>query len=336
MSDRPQVSIVLPTCDRIQFLPAAVDSVFAQTFRDWELIVADDGSSDVSVLEYLRALERDARVRVLRREHVGNPGRVRNAGIAQARADLVAFMDSDDLWAPAKLEKQIAEMRPRPKCGWSYTGFLIVDVHNVPLPAEQHRRWTPYDGEIFAEVVRGAASIRTPAVVARTNLLRDIGGFDERIDCAEDYDLWTRLALVTPVCVVDAPLVRVRRHRPDSAGTPGASHAGRELSLRKLANAQRGPRRALLLEELGRNAWRHAAVMADLRGPQPAVATFATGVRFGWRYPRWWYGAAKAAAQACVGPRALPRSALPGAQRSTDTVEAGLERRGEELRAGDR
>ena len=262
MSNRPLVSIVMPTCDRMRFLAAAVESVFAQTFREWELIVADDGSSDVTVLRYLRALERHARVRVLWREHVGNPGTVRNAGIADARADLVAFMDSDDLWAPAKLETQLAEMRPRPVCRWSYTGFLIVDASDVPFPSERYRRWTPYDGWIFAEVVRGAASIRTPAVVARTKLLRDIGGFDESIACAEDYDLWARLALVSPACVVDAPLVRVRRHRPDSAGTPGASHAGRDLCLRKLARAQNGARRALLMEELGRNAWRHASVMA--------------------------------------------------------------------------
>ncbi len=300
MSEQPLVSIVMPTYDRMQFLPAAVESLLAQTLGDWELIVADDGSSNESVRDYLRALERDMRVRVLWLEHVGNPGRARNAGIAQARAELVAFMDSDDLWVPAKLEQQLAHMRRRPECGWSYTGFLIVDADDVPLQSERTRQWTPYDGEIFAEVVRGAASIRTPAVAARTTLLSGVGGFDERIASAEDYDLWARLALASPVCVVDAPLVRVRRHRPDSAGVPGASHAGRDYSLRKLAGTQSGARRAWLLEELGRNALGHAAVMAELGGRRQAVTAFANGLRFGWRYPRWWYGGVKAAARALV------------------------------------
>jgi glycosyltransferase involved in cell wall biosynthesis len=305
VSAPPVVSIVMPTYDRLQFLQATVETIFAQTFRDWELIVADDGSGE-PVREYLRGLERDERVRVLRREHVGSPAKVRNAAIAEARAALVAFMDSDDLWSPSKLERQLAKMRARPECQWSYTGFLIVDAHNVPFASERRRRWTPYSGDVFIEVVRGLASIRTPAVVASAELLRDVGGFDERIDCAEDCDLWARLALRSPVCVVDEPLVRVRRHRPDSAGEPGASHAGRDFSLRNLARAQSGPRRAVLVEELGRNAWRHATVMAELVGRRRALATFADGVRFGWRYPRWWYGAAKAAASAWVGPRESP------------------------------
>lgn len=309
MSARPLVSIVMPTRDRLPFLRPAVESILAQSLRDWELIVADDGSSNAATVEYLRALERDARVRVLRREHVGIPAQVRNAGIAEARATFVAFMDSDDLWAPTKLEKQLAEMRASPACGWSYSAFVIVDAHDVPLASERQRRWTPYGGHIFAEVVRGAASIRTPAVIATTELLREVDGFDGRIDCAEDFDLWARLALRSPVCAVAEPLVRVRRHRPDSAGTPGASHAGREFSLRKLACAEHGARRAVLLEELGRNAWRHASVMTELLGRRRAFATFGDGVRFGWQYPRWWYGVAKAAARASAESRLPPARA---------------------------
>jgi glycosyltransferase involved in cell wall biosynthesis len=338
LSDRPLVSIVMPTYDRQQFLPPAVESIFAQTLRGWELIVADDGSS-APTLEYLAALERDERVRVLRREHVGIPSSVRNAGISEARAPLVAFMDSDDLWHREKLEKQLAKMRARPACRWSYTGFVIVDADDVPFPSEARRRWTPYCGEIFEQVVRGTASIRTSSVIASTELLRDIGGFDERIDCAEDCDLYARLALRSPACIVDEPLVRMRRHRPDSAGTIGASHAGREYSLRKLEAEQTGLRRAVLMEELGRNAWLHASVMAKHLGPRPALATLARSLRFGWPHPRWWSGAAKAAARACL--RRLPAARrgpteLRGAHRSPDPVEARLERSGKKLRAGDR
>jgi glycosyltransferase involved in cell wall biosynthesis len=326
MSAPPLLSIVMPTYDRLRYLRAAVESIFAQTFRDWELVVADDGSGR-PVLEYLAALEMHDRVRVLRREHVGNPGLVRNAAIAEACGSLVAFMDSDDLWVPAKLEKQLALMRARPSCRWSYTGFVLVDADDVSLPSEIDRVWTPFSGEIFNQVVRGTASIRTPAVVASAELLRDVGGFDEAMRCAEDYDLWARLALRSPVCVVDEPLVRVRRHRRVDEGVIGGPHAARDYSLRKLARAQNGSRRALLDEERSRNALLHAAVMAAHGSRWRALALVAGSLRFSWRYPRWWSGAPRTLARVCLGAR--------GARRSADSVEARVERRTHEIGARD-
>jgi hypothetical protein len=128
----------------------------------------------------------------------------------------------------------------------------------------------------------------------------------------------------------------MRRHRPDSAGTIGASHAGREYSLRKLAGEQSGRRRAVLTEELGRNAWLYASVMAKHLGLRRALVTFAESLRFGWPHPRWWYGAAKAATRAClrrllaVGLRERRSGGFP------DSVETRRERGGKQLRAGDR
>lgn len=306
MSASPEVSIVMPTYNRLRFLPAAVQSIFAQTFRDWELIVADDGSSDL-VLEYLRIIERRGAVRVLRREHVGNPGAVRNAAIAEARAPLLAFMDSDDLWAPTKLERQIARMRAEPACLWSYSAFAIVDAGDQPLPTEPERRWTAYAGDIFEQVVRGSASIRTPAVVASTELVRDVGAFDEAIDCAEDYDLWARLALRSPVCVVDERLVRIRLYPRRERRVIGHVHAARDHSLHKLARKLDGRRRALLEAERARNALGRAAAIIAHGERRRAVATLASSLPFSWTYPGWWYGAAKCVARACFG-NWLPRA----------------------------
>jgi glycosyltransferase involved in cell wall biosynthesis len=303
VSDRPFVSIVMPTYDRLRFLPATVRSILSQTFRDWELIIADDGSA-APVLEYLATLETCERIHVLRREHVGNPGKVRNAAIAEARGSLIAFMDSDDLWEPTKLERQLAEMRARHACGWSYTGFVNVDAEEAPLPSERNRPWTAYAGDIFGEVVRGSASIRTPCVVASAELVRHVGAFDEAIDCAEDYDLWARLALRSPVCVVDEPLVRVRRHRDSPTRAIGYVHDARDHSLRKLARRLDGPRRSLVDAERSRNALTKAATLAAHGDRLRALAAVASSARFSWRYPRWWYGAAKALARACVGSKA--------------------------------
>jgi glycosyltransferase involved in cell wall biosynthesis len=338
ISERPLVSIVMPTYNRLRFLPATVQSIFAQTFRDWELIVADDGS-DEHVLEYLRNLERHDRVRVVRRPHSGNAGKMRNAAIAEARAPLVAFIDSDDVWVPTKLERQLAKMRAEPECRWSYTAFEIVDERDRPLPSERNRRWTPYSGHIFDAVVRGSASIRTPSVVvASTELVRDVGAFDEAIDCAEDYDLWTRMALRSPVCVVDEPLVRVRSHPDNSGRKIGSAYAARDYWLRKLAAQLAGRPRALLVEERSRNALAHARAIAAHGDRWRAVVTVARSVPLGWQYPRWWYGAAKLVARATLrawpGARDVRQTQAPTT--SADIGEARFERRTDEVSPGDR
>src|SRR2546423_477819 len=101
VSIRPVVSIILPTFNRLKFLRPAVDSVFAQTFTDWELIIADDGS-DAETSTYLATVDNPPRTRVLWRSHTGIPAAVRNAALREAAGTYVAFLDSDDLWVPQK------------------------------------------------------------------------------------------------------------------------------------------------------------------------------------------------------------------------------------------
>jgi glycosyltransferase involved in cell wall biosynthesis len=310
----PIVSIVLPTFNRLEFLRPAVQSVFLQTMQDWELIVADDGSGE-QVLAYLDTLENDKRVRVLRLAHSGNPGTARNAAIALARATLVAFLDSDDLWDPNKLERQLALLRGEPECGWGYTAFTIVDAGNTVLASERNRRWIPHRGWIFPQTVRSTASIRTPAVIASTNLLREVGAFDEAIDCGEDIDLWMRLALRSPVSLVDEPLVRVRRHAAYDHNRAGRAHIWRDYSLRKLARQLTGAQRALLEEERSRNALQMAATIHASGGRWRALGVVGRSLPFSWKYPHWWYGSARALARACLAP-SQGRSRPTGARRS--------------------
>lgn len=307
MIAQPVVSIVMPTFNRLELLPATVESVLEQTMRQWELIVVDDGS-DRDTISYLESLTADRRVRLVRLEHSGNPGAVRNAAIALACAPLLAFLDSDDLWLPTKLDRQVAELRAHPECGWSYTAFAIVDAEGLPLASERQRRWVPHGGDIFTQTVRTTASIRLPSVLARTNLVRDAGAFDEAIDCSEDYDLWMRLALRSPICVVDEPLVRVRRHAGNSTREAGSAHRARDYSLRKLAQQVAGEQRKLLIEERSRNALAMAAAVAARGGRWRSAVVVCKGVPLGWKYPHWWYGAAKLLARACL-PR---RAAAPG------------------------
>lgn len=302
----PLVSIVVPTYNRMEFLPTAVHSVFSQTVKGWELLVADDGSAR-DTHAYLETLAEDERVRFARLPHSGNPGVARNVAIAMARAPLVAFLDSDDWWMPAKLERQLELMRANHDCGWSYTAFRIVDATGTPLASERYRRWIPYDGEIFVETVRAIVSLRVSSVIVRTQLLRDVGGFDETINRSEDYDLWIRLALRSPACVVDEPLTHIRRHAGNANKQPGSAHVARDYSLLKLASQLTGRRRALLLEERSRNALAMAAAIAARGGRWRSVVAISKSLRFSWKYPRWWLGATKGLARVCIDLRRSDR-----------------------------
>ncbi len=205
----PIVSVILPVRDRIAFLRTAVDSVFSQTHTDWELVIADDGSGP-ETRDYVRGLEVDPRVRVLWREHTGNPAAVRNTALRAARGRYVAFLDSDDAFEPRKIELQLAALAERPRCHWSYCAFVRVDAQDRPLAAEGTRAWYPADGAIFEDILCGRASLRTPCIVAERALIGKAGAFDESLLDCEDLDLWLRLALLSEVALVDRELARVR------------------------------------------------------------------------------------------------------------------------------
>ena len=113
MISRPLVSIILPTYNREVLLRRALESVLAQTYDLWELLVVDDGSTD-GTRAYLQTLT-DTRVRAILREHCGNAGAVRNAGCRTARGSYLAFLDSDDQWLPEKLALQIADLHAHPE-----------------------------------------------------------------------------------------------------------------------------------------------------------------------------------------------------------------------------
>jgi glycosyltransferase involved in cell wall biosynthesis len=205
----PIVSVVMPTFNRVEYVRAAVASVYAQTFESWELIVVDDGSDDVT--RRFLSSPPDRRMSTVFRSHTGIPAVVRNRGIALARGRYVAFLDSDDQWAPEKLRRQIGLMQSEPTRRWSYTAVRRIDAHG----SEIHTRsvpWAPYSGSILEQVLRVDAQIATPAVMAELTFVRELGGFDEKMRFVEDYDLWSRMALESEVAVDATPLADVRSH----------------------------------------------------------------------------------------------------------------------------
>ncbi len=200
----------MPTYNREACLREGAESVFAQTYDRWELLIVDDGSTD-GTRAYLKTL-RDPRVRCILREHSGNAALLRNMGVRAARGSHIAFLDSDDLWLPEKLTLQVEDLRAQPQCGWSYTGFAFIDEQKREIPWGRRPRWQAHRGWIVHAVADSQSIIHTSTVMVERRLLESVGGLDESLMRCELHDLSIRLAEASPATVVPAPLVQVRQH----------------------------------------------------------------------------------------------------------------------------
>ena len=228
----PEVSVIIPTFNRSAMLLVAIDSVLAQTSPAFELIIVDDGSTDGTTERLARLAEK---IRVERIEHRG-PAAARNRGVALARAPLIAFLDSDDLWSPAKLERHLAFTRANPGCAISQTNEIWIRDGRRVNPGTRHRK---RGGDIFIESLR-TCLISISSVMIRTDLFRECGGFDELMTAAEDYDLWLRILIDREAGLLNEPLVTRRAGHDDqlSATTPAIDRF-RILSLTQLLAADR-------------------------------------------------------------------------------------------------
>lgn len=240
-----EVSVIIPTYNRCALLLEAIDSVLAQSTQSFELIVIDDGSTD-GTAEHLKGIAKSIRFEGI--EHCG-PGAARNRGVALAGAPLIAFLDSDDLWASTKLERQLAFMNANPDCAISQTNEIWIRNGRRVNPGLRHRKRS---GDIFIYSLR-TCLISMSAAMIRTDLFRSLTGFDESMLAAEDYDLWLRILIDHEAGLLDEPLVTRRGGHPDqtSATTPALDRF-RILALTKLlADNRLSPaRRTAVIEVL--------------------------------------------------------------------------------------
>ena len=210
----PLVSVIIPTYNRCDLLKDAVESVLKQTFEGFELIIVDDGSTDATS-SMLAAYVGDSRVRYVHQEHAGtSAGAARNKGLAAATGRYLAFLDSDDLWLPEKIERQVAAMQANPGIGVVYCAYFAQEVDSkrsviseivVRRPPQQHR--TLYEDLLYRNVISGSAS----SVLIRAECFSRAGPFKEHLP-ASDIDMWRRLALQEEFLYLNEPLVRIRRH----------------------------------------------------------------------------------------------------------------------------
>lgn len=206
------VDVLIPVRNGARFLPACLDSVFSQILPARAVIVVDDGSTDETSRILAEYAARWPNVRVIRSEPRGL-SHARNLALRASEAPFVAFLDSDDIWLSDKLKKQMALFAPdRPQVGFVHNSFFYMDeggrriMEDKVIPPRKR-------GEIFADLLRGyVLSGSASAVVARRDLVTAIGGFDETLLHAEDWDVWLKLAKSSHVDFVPDALTGIRIH----------------------------------------------------------------------------------------------------------------------------
>jgi glycosyltransferase involved in cell wall biosynthesis len=202
----PLVSVIIPTYNSARYIEEALESVFEQTFQDFEIIVVDDGSSD-ETREILKKY--GDRVKYLFQENSG-PAGARNRGISNARGKYIAFLDADDLWLPTKLEKQLSLFRQRAHLGMVTTGACSFDEKGV-YGFSANKRKTLMMGNIARNIFL-RSNLGTPTVMARKEVFDNIGLFEENIRQAEDDNMWIRIAAHYDIELIDEALIKVRNH----------------------------------------------------------------------------------------------------------------------------
>jgi glycosyltransferase involved in cell wall biosynthesis len=289
----PLVSVIMPTFNRREFLPAAIESLRNQSFADWELIIADDGS-DTDTRSYLQSVHAPPRVTVIWLSHSGRPSVVRNAAMRAARGQYVAFLDSDDLWLPGKLERQIASLACHPQRKWSYTAFALVDGAGQPKePLHDPKRSAP-SGWIMERMLNDEIVIALPSVVVARQSLEQLGPFDETLVMCEDDDLWIRLAAHSEIDGIDEPLTLIRRHG-QHGGNDVTAWRDRRRVFEKALGVSGDPGVRSMLRRL------RAEMAAGLARSQAGsgmrirvLGTVAASAPYSWRYRQWWLGVLRA------------------------------------------
>lgn len=248
-----RVSAIIPTHNRPAFLREALASVCAQTYRNVEIVVVDDGSAPTARAATQRVITEFARGQDLPVHYILQPHRgvsaARNRGVRASRGALLAFLDSDDVWLPDKLARQVALFAAQPRTRICQTEEIWLRRGVRVNPRAVHRK---PDGDVFfASLARCVVS--PSAVMLRRALFERVGGFDEALPACEDYDLWLRIALNEAVPLIDAPLVLKRGgHEDQLSRRYWGMDRFRIVALCKLLDSGRlsGPRRRATLDML--------------------------------------------------------------------------------------
>ena len=242
-SPTPLVSIVIPAYNCARWIDETLRSVYRQTYRNWEIILVDDGSTDDTKAALAPHMDR---IRYYLQEN-GGTAAARNTGLQRARGELIAFLDNDDIWLPEKLNLQVRAMQTWRDCGLVFTDgrtFGESGLRGKPLISRLLDRWIHDHKTSDPMVANGWLSREfffknhissASSVLVRKECLETVGAFDERIAIADDYDLWLRIAQRYPIVLIRSCLYMWRWREDSQSGPPvSREHRWTEASIRVL------------------------------------------------------------------------------------------------------
>ena len=209
----PKISIVTPAYNCEKYLEEAVNSVLAQSFEDWELLIIDDCSKDATWLRMQTLAKKDDRIRIFQNRHNSGSAATRNNGIRQAKGEWIAFLDSDDLWRPEKLQRQMSVLRKHPDAAFLFTGSAFIEddgmtiAHVLHVPEKVSRK------KLLKQNVISCSS-----VLIRRELMLEFP-MPEEDGIHEDFATWLAILSKIPCAYgVDEPLLVYRRALASKSG----------------------------------------------------------------------------------------------------------------------
>lgn len=190
----PKVDVIIPAYNAAKYLPAAIESVVAQTFEDWRILLIDDGSTDNTaevVAPYIEQL--GEKLKYIYQPNAGLPA-ARNAAIRNSSAELLALLDADDLWLPCRLAESVKCFVGRPRVGLAYGLISRIDADGKVLDTFGGNL-THAEGQIASYIYTREVQLPCPTMTFRRSCVDEVGLFDETMRATEDRDMWLRIAL---------------------------------------------------------------------------------------------------------------------------------------------
>ena len=206
----------MPTYNRAGYIHETIESIRRQSYSNWELIIVDDGSEDDT--EQVVCSFNDERINFLKAGRVGINGKVKNIGLKQAKGDLLAFIDSDDLWSDTKLEKQVKALQEFGDAGFSFTGGFNFKKIDEPIDFFYKVKDGFRYGNILVPIFKSEISTTTPSLMIRKQCLEVVGGFDETKPFS-DVNFFLRLASHFNAIILYEPLLYRRLHDKNDSGS---------------------------------------------------------------------------------------------------------------------
>jgi glycosyltransferase involved in cell wall biosynthesis len=231
----PYVTVIIPAHNVARFIAETVESVFAQTFDSYEVILVNDGSSDTDELER-ELTPYMSRITYIKQDHIGIAAAC-NAALKIARGKFVAFLDADDIWLPNHLSEQLALIESGPGYDLVYADAVIFG--DLPSPFKTVMEGNPSEGEAnLLSLLEGRCSVITTTVVARRDAIFEVGLFDESLPSSQDFDLWLRMAKRPGARITYQPKV-LARHRIYEEGLAADDVTSLEVEIRVLEKMAR-------------------------------------------------------------------------------------------------